>query len=166
MGFLYSMYSRFLKSALMPFVLIIGLCFATLALADTPIPSGSGDFGTWIGEVVSDAAAWKGLGLLGIIAILLKLATDLLNVNFVYAAFGKLSATVQLVVIHGLAAVTAGVAVKSSGGTWLQAIGATILASGGAIYLDQILSNLCGLSVNISPAAPPAPSASSGAASS
>lgn len=141
--------------------LIIGLLtmlFASVvALADTtPVLTGTGDFGAWIGEAVNDYHVWGSVGIFAAVALGLKLLVDLLNVSFIYQWYGKLSPKIQLIIVHVLAALTAGIGIKASGGSWLAAAGATIVASGGAVYLDQLLSNLFGLSIAIAPAAAPA----------
>jgi hypothetical protein len=153
-------YSNFLKWLYANMILVIALtCIFACALVFADAP-GNGDFGTWIGEAMGDAAVWKVSGAAAIAAMLVKLIADFVNVNFVYAWVGKLSPTVQLIIVHGLAALTAGTAVLVGKGTWLQALGATFIAAGGAVYLDQLLSNVFGLNISFTPVVP----ASSGAA--
>lgn len=115
-------------------VMVLAVCGLAYAQA-APAPTAGSVIGDFFGLVKS----WKDMSIYAAIALLIKLIVDGIKV---FNLWDKIPAKLQSYVVVAVGAVTVGLTTLATGGTFLQALSATLGSSGVAMLMHEMLDDL------------------------
>ena len=128
-----------MKKIYLMLTLALTFLYSAIALAQEVVQPGLDELG---GSLIELAKNWKTLGTLGILIAILNLLIMLLKSKYCKGWFGKQSALIKRTLIVILGQAVAILALVSGGASWVAAILAGLVTSGGAITVYEVLKPL------------------------